>query len=433
MAELPNQPVTRQEMYLSRLAGENTTLPVEPLTREEMYLEGAIDRVEAVEEEVEEMKNNPDVADIVATYADLQVYDTSKLTDKDVIRVLADENHNDDSTYYRFSKSDGTFTYIGESKQYTDFTGATSSANGTNGLVPAPLIADIAKFLRGDGTWAEVSGGGVVELTSADYDYPANNPTSVALWKKPAGMYYWDNGVSVRPNNSESFTNGMSAVVFEGAGTSLFYVDIITFYGPGAKNTIQWHKTRYSDGAVVNIGNYPNVNILSSASIQGVSGTSISDVMSQNATTSMVYADPQARTRVQLGANAAAGGLKTIAVGEGASAQYLGSVAFGFGARTSAVGEMNIGLLNVGEYWQQQAGYKNTPYRLLTGLYDGQSAHDAATVAQGNTLATDAPTTTTVGVLGQLYTDTTTMHTYQCTAIDTTDPNNPSYTWTQRW
>lgn len=44
-----------------------------------------------------------------------------------------------------------------------------------------------------------------------------------------------------------------------------------------------------------------------------------------------------------------------------------------------------------------------------------------------------APTTATAGVLGQLYTDTTNMHTYQLTAIDTTDPDNPSYTWTQRW
>ena len=51
----------------------------------------------------------------------------------------------------------------------------------------------------------------------------------------------------------------------------------------------------------------------------------------------------------------------------------------------------------------------------------------------GNTLSSSAPTSSTVGVLGQLLTDTTAMHTYQCTAIDTTDPDNPSYTWTQRW
>ena len=39
---------------------------------------------------------------------------------------------------------------------YDDFTGATSQANGGHGLVPAPLIADKDKFLKGDGTWANV-------------------------------------------------------------------------------------------------------------------------------------------------------------------------------------------------------------------------------------------------------------------------------------
>ena len=39
-----------------------------------------------------------------------------------------------------------------------------------------------------------------------------------------------------------------------------------------------------------------------------------------------------------------------------------------------------------------------------------------------------APTTSTVGVLGQLYTDTTDMHTYQCTAI-----SGNTYVWTMRW
>lgn len=36
---------------------------------------------------------------------------------------------------------------------YTDFKGATTSANGTHGLVPAPTSNDVGKFLKGDGTW----------------------------------------------------------------------------------------------------------------------------------------------------------------------------------------------------------------------------------------------------------------------------------------
>lgn len=37
--------------------------------------------------------------------------------------------------------------------------GATASTDGEEGLVPAPLAGDENKFLRGDGTWVEVSGG----------------------------------------------------------------------------------------------------------------------------------------------------------------------------------------------------------------------------------------------------------------------------------
>ena len=44
--------------------------------------------------------------------------------------------------------------------EQVDFTGATASANGASGLVPRPVIADKDKFLKGDGTWAAVSGGG---------------------------------------------------------------------------------------------------------------------------------------------------------------------------------------------------------------------------------------------------------------------------------
>lgn len=39
-------------------------------------------------------------------------------------------------------------------------TGATNSSDGDAGYAPKPLIADKDKFLKGDGTWAEVSAGG---------------------------------------------------------------------------------------------------------------------------------------------------------------------------------------------------------------------------------------------------------------------------------
>lgn len=39
---------------------------------------------------------------------------------------------------------------------YSNFTGATSSKAGAPGLVPAPATTDRTKYLKGDGTWAEV-------------------------------------------------------------------------------------------------------------------------------------------------------------------------------------------------------------------------------------------------------------------------------------
>lgn len=52
-----------------------------------------------------------------------------------------------------------------------------------------------------------------------------------------------------------------------------------------------------------------------------------------------------------------------------------------------------------------------------------------------NFIAYEAPTASTYGELGQLWTDisSTPIHTYQMTAVDETDPDNPVYTWTQRW
>ena len=52
---------------------------------------------------------------------------------------------------------------------YSDFTGATSEADGTAGLVPQPDSGDEGKYLKGDGTWDTVSGtGGGISNVSED-------------------------------------------------------------------------------------------------------------------------------------------------------------------------------------------------------------------------------------------------------------------------
>lgn len=143
--------------------------------------------------EIETIEASSDVVDVVGTYAELEAYDTSKLKDNDLIKVLADETRDDAITYYRWSTSTEAFTYVGAEgpyytasevdallagKQgtltagtnitiaadntisatdttYSAFAGATASVAGTSGLVPAPSAGDQGKVLMGNGTWGE--------------------------------------------------------------------------------------------------------------------------------------------------------------------------------------------------------------------------------------------------------------------------------------
>lgn len=59
--------------------------------------------------------------------------------------------------------SDGsryTVTVPDRDTTYSPMTGAAAGAAGAEGLVPAPAAGDQGKYLRGDGTWQVVSGGG---------------------------------------------------------------------------------------------------------------------------------------------------------------------------------------------------------------------------------------------------------------------------------
>lgn len=95
-------------------------------------------------------------------------------------------------------------TNIPEVVTYSNFTGTDGVDPGTAGLVPAPATTDAGKFLKADGTWGTAGGGGgITTLTSADFNYPTDNPNSVGMWLLPDGMYTSD-FISdwLRPDNS---------------------------------------------------------------------------------------------------------------------------------------------------------------------------------------------------------------------------------------
>lgn len=138
----------------------------------------------------------------------------------------------------------------------------------------------------------------------------------------------------------------------------------------------------------------------SAINVVQATGTSTTDVMSQNAVTSMVFADPATQYKVKIGAgtsasegangveighNASAGeegvaigynaytSTKGTALGHNTDARGAGAVAIGDNCNVSGTGVVGIGTIS------KSSGYNNSNYRLLTGVYDPQTAHDAAT------------------------------------------------------
>ena len=256
---------------------------------------------------------------------------------------------------------------------YSNFTGTDGTAAGVAGLVPAPATTDAGKFLKADGTWDSAGGGGptVVQTTgTSTTDVMSQNATTSMIFADPSTQYK----------------------IKIGAGTS-----------------------SSEGGHAVEIGHNAAATTTSSVAV------------GHNATVSGNYG-------TALGTGATAGTVYNygcVSIGASASATGKASVAIGQGASATVQGQFDIGGIN-------NNAYNSTNYRLLTGLYDPQSAHDAANkgyvdsivVNYATLTAAGAPTTSTAAVsVGQLYYDSTNDDYYYCSAIDTTDPQNPSYTW----
>lgn len=71
-----------------------------------------------LQSQIDTITSASDVVDIVGTYQELQSYDTSSLSDNDIVVVLSDSTHNNAKSYYRWNKSNSQWAYIGSEGVY---------------------------------------------------------------------------------------------------------------------------------------------------------------------------------------------------------------------------------------------------------------------------------------------------------------------------
>lgn len=216
-------------------------------------------------------------------------------------------------------------------QEIDDFTGATSSAAGEAGLVPAPTTADTDKFLKGDGTWGEAGGGvNVVQaIGTSTTDVMSQNATST--------MVYKDTGKRI----------------------------IEIGYDPSCASATTSH---------VLIGYRPKVSLASAEYCITIHGT-------VNGTRGIALgaASTAGRKSCAVGDGATSSDF-SVALGGNAKSNYTYSAALGSYSTTSVQGEISIGGTDLGTN-----GYSGTSYRKITNVYDGENAHDAATYGQLDT------------------------------------------------
>lgn len=137
-----------------------------------------------------------DVKDIVGTYAELQAYDTSTLGDNDIIKVLQDETHQDETTYYRWVLADEEFSLIGEEGPYYTKAATDALLNGkadkattyTKTEVDALLGTKQDELTEGEGILIEDESGALtISVDTSIIAKKSDIPTVVSAFTNDAG------------------------------------------------------------------------------------------------------------------------------------------------------------------------------------------------------------------------------------------------------
>ena len=158
--------------------------------------------------------------------------------------------------YATATKNPNEFYAVTDAPAVPVMTGATSIAAGATGTVPAPAAGDDTKYLKGDGTWATVSGGGGSTITMTNVDPGEGSPLAadnyIAVYGSmgslldmfyPVGSYYETSDTSFNPNTSwggtwTEDTAGQVTVAYSSGDTDFGTVNAI-----GGEKTHQLNKS----------------------------------------------------------------------------------------------------------------------------------------------------------------------------------------------
>ena len=360
----------------------------------------------------------------------------------------------DTSTFLPLSAAQGKA--LNENKaDKTAFTGTDGTSAGTMGLVPAPATTDGDKFLKGDGTWGEAG---------KDALYLNFHGTNTSTVTRAEWVEAWDNNreikiefnynvyAIVRPNYPQTWPSGakykfvtVTSLLQEDESPSYQQINYIKRYRlliPAADDEVI---TVDSTNGVTVATLWDTIQLGKSASAYRAGAVSVGRSSYTYGANSVAIGNEAVSIR---GATVAIGSLAGKKVGTSTNA-YLddgvaigshagckvdtsdsnrlkGTISLGAYSAVSYTGEMNIGTIDT------SCGYNSSNYRLLSGVYDPQSAHDAATkgyvdnaVINGGTAQ---PTTSTVGSVGTQYNcvNNGTPEIYICT-----DTTGGTYTWTK--
>lgn len=398
MAVDPETPFNREEMYLAAAAGEGVEVPPCPWSRKEAYLADIGGRIGDAEGDISELNQK------VAALA----------TDFSYKGSVADYDHlpSDAAVGDVYTTEDEGYMYVwdGNSWQILNMQGKTTAlymseflSNLAGSSTRLTLYHDAAKTQALDRS----------EITDI------TNSNSPVFLIASVGSF-----IDIATVTAFQYDNGELFWTVYASGAAQFFLD---FGGDGTTST----------ASVSSITGGPTV-------VQ-TTGTSTTSVMSQNATTGMMYyrydLNGQNRIRIFGGGNGAiqapggtsitigandvrAGGNNTIAIGDGAKTYQQYNIAIGANANAEGSGTGHIGNIaigsssgSVGTYnvalgygaggmanntkgilWLQKTssnstkGYNDTQYMLISGVHDPQTAHDAATKGYVDTLVGDIET-----------------------------------------